>query len=388
MSAYGGSAIGGKNKILENLIYLILLLLPTYLIRFTILNIPFTLLEIFILILFLLFLIKFKTKFSLGSAKYIIFSFIIISIISCITSADIIRAIGLWKAYVIEPIMFFIIIINVKPSFHKILTSLGLSAIFISLIGVVQYSTGYGIPAPWNIIGGEYRITSVFEYPNAVGLYLAPIMALFFGNIIKIKRNIYFSLVVLLLSLSAVLWSQTQGAWLAVIVSFIFLGFFTKYRKFFIASLVIGMIILFAIPGFRTMIMLQDTSGDVRLTLWHGTINLLTHRPFFGAGLGSFPEIYEQYKMAKHTELLLYAHNIFLDFWVQFGILGLIWLIWLLIKFFYQNFKNLTPTTISIMAAMVAILIYGLVDVPYFKNDLSVLFWTILGLAEIHKISN
>jgi hypothetical protein len=37
------------------------------------------------------------------------------------------------------------------------------------------------------------------------------------------------------------------------------------------------------------------------------------------------------------------------------------------------------------MAAMVAIIIYGLVDVPYFKNDLSVLFWTILGLAEINR---
>lgn len=373
-----------KNKILENLIYLILLLLPTYLIRFTIFNIPFTLLEIFILILFLLFLIKFKTKFSLGSYQYIISSFIIISIISCITSTDVIRALGLWKAYIIEPIMFFIVIINVKPSYHKILTSLGLSAIFVSLVGVLQYSTGYGIPAPWNISGSEFRITSIFEYPNAVGLYLAPIMALFLGNIIKIKRSVYFSLIVLFLSLSAILWSQTQGAWLAVIVSFIFLGFFTKYKKFFIVSLILGVIIMFAVPGFREMITFQDTSGDVRLALWQGTVNLLTHRPLFGAGLGSFPEIYEQYKMAKHTELLLYAHNIFLDFWAQFGILGFIWLIWLLIKFFYHNFKNLSPTTISIMAAMVAILIYGLVDVPYFKNDLSVLFWTILGLAETH----
>jgi O-antigen ligase len=374
-----------KNKILENLIYIILLCLPTYLIRFTVFNIPLTVLEILILFLFLLFCIKTKLRFSWGSYRYIILSFIIISIIACIASADQMRALGLWKAYIIEPILFFLVFINIKPVFHKVLFSLGLSAIFISLIGIIQYSTGYGIPVPWNIAGSEFRITSVFEYPNAVGLYLAPIMALFLGNLTKIKYKTYFSLIVLLLSLSAILWSQTQGAWLAVIVSFIFLGFFTKYKKIFIASLIIGVIILFAIPGFRETIMFKDTSGDVRLALWQGTANLLTHRPFFGAGLGSFPEIYEQYKMAKHTELLLYAHNIFLDFWTQFGILGLLWLIWVLLKFFINNFKNLSPTTVTIMAAMVAIIIYGLVDVPYFKNDLSVLFWTILGLAEINR---
>ena len=35
------------------------------------------------------------------------------------------------------------------------------------------------------------------------------------------------------------------------------------------------------------------------------------------------------------------------------------------------------------MASMAALLVHGLVDVPYFKNDLALLFWIIyaLGLA-------
>ncbi len=32
------------------------------------------------------------------------------------------------------------------------------------------------------------------------------------------------------------------------------------------------------------------------------------------------------------------------------------------------------------MAAMVVIVIHGLVDTPYFKNDLAILFWLIIGL--------
>jgi len=30
---------------------------------------------------------------------------------------------------------------------------------------------------------------------------------------------------------------------------------------------------------------------------------------------------------------------------------------------------------------MVAVVVHGLVDVPYFKNDLSLEFWSLLGLA-------
>jgi len=30
---------------------------------------------------------------------------------------------------------------------------------------------------------------------------------------------------------------------------------------------------------------------------------------------------------------------------------------------------------------MIVLLVHGLVDTPYFKNDLSVLFWLIIGLG-------
>ena len=37
------------------------------------------------------------------------------------------------------------------------------------------------------------------------------------------------------------------------------------------------------------------------------------------------------------------------------------------------------------MMGMIAMLVYGLVDVPYFKNDLAVIFWTLLALGEMIK---
>lgn len=374
-----------KSKLLENFICLILVLLPTYLIRFTIFGVPFTLLEVFILALFVLFLIINKFNFSLGRYKFLVISFIVIGLIGAIVSVNNEAALGILKAYIIEPVLFFIVFINVKPKFNKILWSLGISAAFVAIVGLIQYITGYGIPAPWNIRGEEFRITSVYEYPNAVGLYLTPIIALFLGNIMVLKKKIYLSGLLVLLLLAVIFLAKTDGAYLAVMVSFIFLGLTTKWRKFFIAASILGIIILLVVPSFREAVTFQDTSGDVRLALWQGTWNLLKDRPIFGAGLASFPDVYPFYKLEKHVELLLYPHNIFLDFWVELGLLGFLWLLWVLGKFFIQGYYKLSRNRFLAAAAMIAVCVYGLVDVPYFKNDLSVLFWTLLGLMEVEK---
>jgi hypothetical protein len=36
---------------------------------------------------------------------------------------------------------------------------------------------------------------------------------------------------------------------------------------------------------------------------------------------------------------------------------------------------------LGVFLAMVAVIVHGLVDVPYFKNDLSLEFWALVGIA-------
>jgi hypothetical protein len=39
------------------------------------------------------------------------------------------------------------------------------------------------------------------------------------------------------------------------------------------------------------------------------------------------------------------------------------------------------PVELGVLLALVAVVVHGLVDVPYFKNDLSFEFWVLVGLA-------
>ncbi|MFN3301860.1 MAG: O-antigen ligase family protein, partial [Patescibacteria group bacterium] len=96
------------------------------------------------------------------------------------------------------------------------------------------------------------------------------------------------------------------------------------------------------------------------------------------------------------TETHPYPHNLFLAIWTELGIFGLIVFLFILFQFFksglqklkienLKTIKNNNLLIISILSAMVTILIHGLVDTPYFKNDLSVLFWLIVGLIMMNK---
>jgi len=73
---------------------------------------------------------------------------------------------------------------------------------------------------------------------------------------------------------------------------------------------------------------------------------------------------------------------------VETGVLGVIAMAWILIVAFRTAWHgsrssdvNWRAIEIGILLAMVAVVVHGLVDVPYFKNDLSLQFWTLLGLA-------
>ncbi|HEX9503907.1 MAG TPA: hypothetical protein VF974_06345, partial [Patescibacteria group bacterium] len=81
-------------------------------------------------------------------------------------------------------------------------------------------------------------------------------------------------------------------------------------------------------------------------------------------------------------EILNYPHNIFLNFWLELGILGLIsfaWIIFLAYKQ-YKKSQGQNPLAVAAGVYILIMLIHGLVDAPYFKNDLALLFWFMIAI--------
>jgi len=82
-----------------------------------------------------------------------------------------------------------------------------------------------------------------------------------------------------------------------------------------------------------------------------------------------------------------YPHNFFLNFYLETGLLGFVSMVGLL-ALFYKKIRDLARTKFlylatPLAAGMLMIILHGLVDVPYFKNDLSVLFWLVYALPNL-----
>jgi len=382
-------------------------LLPTYLIRFNISFVPFTLLEGMVIILFLVWtiqnyrtlpiLIRKRTKIEEGSI-YLIMA----ATLAVIVSPNIVAGLGIWKAYFIEPWIFFILftqIFNFKKDFKPLIYILAASAFAISSLALWQKfnpsglflfeQTWWAIPNPFWAAEATRRVTSFYGFPNAIGLYLAPLIILFVGSLKYFKREITKILLILIVTLSfiALIFALSEGALIAVVAGLITLGVISTTRRKYILGgilvLILGSLLIQPVRSYLLPeITFQNPSGQVRLTIWQETWQLLQDQPLTGAGLAGYQQAVAPYHQAKHIEIYQYPHNLILNFWTELGLFGLIAFIWLLVIVFRHLYRQRSrPLTPILIALLVVILVHGLVDVPYFKNDLAIFFWVIVGLA-------
>jgi O-antigen ligase len=91
-----------------------------------------------------------------------------------------------------------------------------------------------------------------------------------------------------------------------------------------------------------------------------------------------------------------HPHNIFLDYWLTLGIMGLIVLLWLLWRY-YRESINLArwasskvgsdplarALALGLIAAMTDFLVHGLVDNSYFLMDLALIFWMSCAMVQL-----
>lgn len=151
-----------------------------------------------------------------------------------------------------------------------------------------------------------------------------------------------------------------------------------------IVTILIGLSAVFYFPVIRTPVLFGDQAGQNRLTLWRYTENYLTARPqnfIFGAGIRKFfDKVQKPFYNHKKMEMLLYPHNIILNFWSEIGLLGAISFLVMWVYLFVASWKYCRIDKIlgaSLAAVLVVFLVHGLVDVPYFKNDLAMMWWVL-----------
>lgn len=398
-------------------LFVIAATLPSYLLRFHIGPVPSTVLEAMALILFALWFWKKRKNVAIKKylkaypVAFILIGLIIVSsTIAIFIAPDFMAALGIWKAYFIEPILLSVVTVDLirsKNDFKKIIAAFAITCFYISIIAIYQKLTAWNIPvAIWRPEESR-RVTFFFNSPNAIGLLLGPMVVLVFAWLQINIKNLYqkfhhreflialVKLTAVILGLLSIQFAVSRAALVATLLSMGMILFFTWSKKWIITCAIVLVALLTGITPLNQKIWdlatFQVNSGQLRKLLYESTGRMIEDNFIFGVGLAGFGPSYEKYKNPLHTEELIYPHNYFLNFWVEIGLLGMIAMTLVVIYYFWL-LKNkpqdqfFSLLRLGLLAAMIEILIHGMVDAPYFKNDLAMLFWILLSLAICYSI--
>ena len=408
-------------------VYLIAALLPAYLLRSSVGPIPTTLLEGMILTVVLIYIAK--TRPSLRSIvpngwALPMGLLLLAATVGILVAPDRLSALGIWKAFYLEPMLLFAVIADlirrdvsshVSPPHgeegtgvvvERILIALAAGGLFVAVAAIAQKLTGLGIPIPWDVEG---RVTSVFPYPNAVGLYLGPIVvmsailslrahqseAISRVGLLRFARNDKTILLIstAFLGFVAIVLAQSEAAIAAVLATLFLAAISTRrFRTPAIAAACLSVLLVLSVPASRGYLLdklaFRDYSETVRLSQWAETVDMLKDNPIFGAGLNGYPTAMIPYHRATHIEIFQYPHTLFLNIWVELGILGLVafgLVAWRVEQSAISNFQF--PISLAFFP-LLAMTLHSLFDVPYFKNDLAAMTWIFLAVVAASYAKN
>ena len=109
--------------------------------------------------------------------------------------------------------------------------------------------------------------------------------------------------------------------------------------------------------------------ADFRLRIYEDTLNLMADHPFFGLGLGNFPQIFPQYREASRSaSAIIHPESDWLWLGAELGIPGLLFAVLGLVGLWRALGRD-QPRRVSlsrsgILSALLVFLIHTLVDVP------------------------
>lgn len=403
------------------LIAFILAVTPLYIIRFNIFGIPTTLLEISIYVVFLIGILKkysqiplwIKEKNRIIKNPFFIFLTLLFlsTIISTFVPPDLKNSLGALKAWFIDGLMVFLLVIfyvKNKKDFSVVVGGLSIGAFVVSVVGLWQYFTGRVLP--------DGRIASLYIYDNVlipsgglsnfIALYLVPTILLQVGLLVFYAnaKNSASSILKFLLGFSVAVelftlfLTSSYGGLIGLITGLLIIMIY-KIRRLGISN---NKKIIFAVlAGLAAVVLVFSqvntskfqnlfdaagaTSTNARLQIWQASWLMIKDNPISGIGLNNFEQIYREYipKVAfpPLEWLVPHAHNLYLSFWLEIGIIGLVSFIVLMGILGLRLIEARTIFSITILAAMASILVHGLVDTPILKNDLAVVFWSLLAVG-------
>jgi len=348
---------------------------------------------------------------------------LLVGTLSLLTLADPAFARDSARAYrwtIVEPVLFYFLITDVISSrrgMWRIADFFMAAAVVASSVGLAQFALGADVLD----VQGVSRISGVYNHPNNFALYLGRMLpfAICVGIFLPYGwRKVLYLMASVPMALATIL-TYSRGAYVAVTlailvavaVGLIWRPHRTEHgpsRWLRVGSSAAVVLVLVALITAALLPRLPERIGHIgsvliRARIWDTGLRMVADRPILGVGPDQFLNQYQsryitQEQKDLHEDWLSHPHNIFLDFWLNLGILGLLILLWHLWRYFREALglaqsmalggnggRASRAIALGLLASMVDFLLHGLVDNSYFLMDLAMIFWLSCGLLQLER---
>jgi len=269
-----------------------------------------------------------------------------------------------------------------EKSRRRYLTAILTCGIIISILAFYQYFIGFAhlrefiktqnITSPFVLdYLQQRRVFFPFVTPGILAGYLimvAPLTLLY-------KTKVWLALPLL----CALFLTASLGAFISLFLTallYVLLRNSFKKTKIILLLMIIFFILLvfFMRSATRKEHLSPIFSMFMRLNYWQDTFEIIKMRPLFGIGPGNFNLVYSRY-----------AHNSFLQFWAEAGLIGLASLFWLVIAAIKNSFNKIKSVAgnkekLILSSCLAAFAFHNLWDFSFFLPEVSLIWWVILGL--------
>ena len=265
----------------------------------------------------------------------------------------------------------------------------------IALYAVYQYIVGVEMDAAWvdaNSFDITTRAYATFTNPNVLGEYLILVGSLAAGMMWKMRNwvgKLYYTACFGLVCLGLVA-TGSRGAMLGLMFS---AGLFVllSEKRLIPLGIVLLLMMPFILPAslwarLASSITMSDSSSLYRMSIYSASFDMIEHYWQTGIGIGAFNEVYPLF--AREAANAYHSHNLFLQEFIELGIVGFSILILLIVFFFQKLYSGMrvVPKRFKFLLGAVfggfgGLLLQGLTDHLWFDYSIVLFFWCYIGLG-------
>ncbi|MBU2614857.1 MAG: O-antigen ligase family protein [Elusimicrobia bacterium] len=340
--------------------------------------------------------------------KIILAGFIIIFILSSIFSVNVYKSFTR-TFYLLGEIGVFFAVLSYdwkKRNISVLFKILTVFAVVESLYGIIQYLTGttilnYGDTTK-HILGMFSnhdvirRAFGTWDHPNSLGGILAMLIPItfFIGIISKGKKEKLFYLVSTSVMALGLMFTQTRGGWIGLIVSLLVLIIYKRKNLIFIP--LAAVIIILVVPSTRSRIMNTFNFGleTERISMWRVAVDEIRQNPVLGTGPETFSDVFYNELLQKKMDTGLFQkrmhfhyHNTYLGLSAESGIFSIIIFLIFVGSILVFGFKGLhsvenkfmQSVLLGCIGTVIDFMVHGFVDYNLRGNTVY-FFWFACGM--------